>query len=109
MGRFFKLVNTEEKLEAFKSKYNFPEDINLRYVPKDDLSLLQYANLILPMVAIIEGGIRIPMHPLLINFMNHYRLCPLQCVPHVFRIVMGTTMLNEKLGLDLIMHNISYV
>lgn len=109
MGRFSKLVNTVEKIEAFKRQYHFPEDVHLRYVSKDNLALLQNVDLVLPMVAIIEGGVRILMHPLLINFLNHYMLSPLQCAPNIFRIVMGTTMLNEKLGLDLTVHDISYV
>lgn len=49
------------------------------------------------------------MHPFLINFLTHYRLCLLQYVPNVFRIVMGTTILNERLVLDLTAHDISYV
>ena len=33
----------------------------------------------------------------------------LQCPPNVFRIVMGTAVLMEKLGLNLIVHDITYV
>ena len=49
------------------------------------------------------------MHQFLIQFLNHYRLRPLQCVSNVFRIVMDTTILNDKLGLDLTVHDIAYV
>ncbi len=101
MGRLAKLVNTKDKIEIFKKWYNFPEDVQIQYASKDDFALLQCEDLVLPIIAIVEGGVRIPMHPFLIQFLTHYRLCPLQCVPNVFRIVMGTAILNEKLGLNL--------
>uniref|UniRef100_A0A2N9GLC1 Uncharacterized protein n=1 Tax=Fagus sylvatica TaxID=28930 RepID=A0A2N9GLC1_FAGSY len=56
MGKFAKLVDTEEKIVQFKSRYGFPEDVHIRYVPYGDLALLQYQDLMLPIVAIVEGG-----------------------------------------------------
>ena len=109
MGCLAKLVNTKDKIESFKKQYNFPEDVQVRYVSQDDLALLQYQDLVLLIISIIEGGVRIPMHPFLIQFLTHYRLNPLQCVPNVFRIVMGTAVLNDKLNLNLIVHDIAYV
>ena len=109
MGCLAKLVNTEDKIETFKKRYNFPEDVQIRYTSKDDLALLHCEDLVLPIIAIVEGGIRIPMHPFLIQLLTHYRLFPIQCVPNVFRIVMGTTVLNEKLDLNLTVHDIAYV
>ena len=49
------------------------------------------------------------MHPFFIQFLIHFRLSPLQCVPNVFRIVMGTAVLIDKLGLNLTVHDITYV
>ena len=63
----------------------------------------------LPIVAIVEGGVRIPMHTFLLRFLTHFRLTPLQCAPNVFRIVMGTAVLMKKLGLNLTVHDITYV
>uniref|UniRef100_A0A2N9IT32 Transposase (putative) gypsy type domain-containing protein n=1 Tax=Fagus sylvatica TaxID=28930 RepID=A0A2N9IT32_FAGSY len=74
-----------------------------------DLALLQRQDLVLPIVAIVEGGVRIPMHTFLLRFLTHFRLNPLQCAPNVFRIVMGTAVLMEKLGLNLTVHDITYV
>jgi hypothetical protein len=109
MGKFAKLVNTEEKITQFKSRYGFPKDVHIRYVPYGNLALLQHEDLVLPIVAIVEGGVRIPMHPLFIQFLIHFRLSPFQCVPNVFRIVMESAVLNEKLGLNLTVHDIAYV
>ncbi len=49
------------------------------------------------------------MHPFFIQFLTHFRLGSLQSVPNVFRIVMGTAVLMEKLGLKLTVHDITYV
>uniref|UniRef100_A0A2N9HIZ8 Uncharacterized protein n=1 Tax=Fagus sylvatica TaxID=28930 RepID=A0A2N9HIZ8_FAGSY len=49
------------------------------------------------------------MHTFLLRFLTHFRLNPLQCASNVFRIVMGTAVLMEKLGLNLTVHDITYV
>ena len=77
MGWLAKLVNNEEKIEIFKKQYNFPEDVQIQYVSQDDLALLQYQDFVLPIIAIVKGGVRIPMHPFLIQFLTHFRLSPL--------------------------------
>jgi hypothetical protein len=49
------------------------------------------------------------MHPFLIQFLTHFKLSHLQCVPNVFRVVMGTAVLIEKLSLNLTVHDITYM
>ena len=66
MGRLAKLVNTEQKIDQFKKCYSFLEDVQIRYASSDDWALLDYRDLILPIIAIVEVGVRIPMHPFLI-------------------------------------------
>ena len=109
MGKFAKLVDTEEKIVQFKSRYGIPKDVHIWYVPYGDLALLQREDLVLPIVAIVKGGVRIPMHTFLLRFLTHFRLNPLQCAPNVSSIVMGTAVLMEKLGLNLTVHDITYV
>ncbi len=60
MGRLAKLVNTEQKIDQFKRCYSFPKDVQIRYASLDDLALLEYRDLILPIVAIVEGGLEYP-------------------------------------------------
>ena len=96
MGKFAKLVDTEEKIVQFKSRYGIPEDVHIQYVPYSDLTLLHREDLVLPIVAIVEGGVRIPMHTFLLWFLTHFRLNPLQCAPNVFRIVMGMAVLMKN-------------
>ena len=109
MGRLSKLMDTEEKINQFKERYGFPKDVQIRYASSDDLALLKYRDLVLPIIALVEGGVRIPMHPFLIQFLIYFRLSPLQCVPNMFKIVMGTAFLMERLGLNLTVHDITYV
>uniref|UniRef100_A0A2N9HG78 Uncharacterized protein n=1 Tax=Fagus sylvatica TaxID=28930 RepID=A0A2N9HG78_FAGSY len=40
MGKFAKLVDTEEKIVEFKKRYGIPEDVHIRYVPYGDLALV---------------------------------------------------------------------
>ena len=64
---------------------------------------------VIPLVAIVEGGVRIPMSDLLTNFLRHFKVCLDQCTPNVFRIVNSVDTLNKKLGLKLTEHDINYV
>ena len=46
------------------------------------------------------------MDPLVADFLSYLRLSPSQVNPNVFRIVMGTAVLNRRLGLELGIHDI---
>ena len=63
----------------------------------------------IPFVAIVDGGVRIPMSDLLTNFLHHFKVFLDQCTPTVFRIVSSIDTLNKKLGLKLTKHDIIYV
>jgi hypothetical protein len=78
MGRLAKVVDTEQKIDQFKKHYGFPKDVQILYASLDDLALFEYRDLVLPIIAIVEGGVRIPMHPFLIQILTHFRLSPLQ-------------------------------
>jgi hypothetical protein len=56
MGQLAILVDTEEKINQFKKRYGFPKDVHIRYASSDDLALLEYRDLILPIIAIVWGG-----------------------------------------------------
>ena len=59
------------------------------------------------MIAFIEGGMRIPMGRVTRDFLNLFRLCHIQCVPNMFRILGSVNALNEKLGIHLTHHDIN--
>uniref|UniRef100_A0A2N9IY35 Uncharacterized protein n=1 Tax=Fagus sylvatica TaxID=28930 RepID=A0A2N9IY35_FAGSY len=105
-GKLCRFVNTPEAMAVFRHVYEIPNDVGLRYVHWSNALVPAAGNLLIPVVAIVEGGVRFPMDPLLADFLDHLRLSPSQVNPNVFRIVMGTVELNRRLGLELGIHDI---
>jgi hypothetical protein len=93
-------------MALFRHHYGVPDDVYLEYKFWEDALPGEPRDLILPLVAIIEGGVRFPMDPLLTNFLDYFNLSPSQINPNIFRIVMGVVELNRRLGLDLTVHDI---
>uniref|UniRef100_A0A2N9FTD1 Uncharacterized protein n=1 Tax=Fagus sylvatica TaxID=28930 RepID=A0A2N9FTD1_FAGSY len=105
-GKLSRFMNTPEAMAVFRHVYEIPKDVRLRYVHWSDALNPPTGDLLIPVVAIVEGGIRFPMDPLLADFLNYFRLSPSQVNSNVFRIVMGTVELNRRLGLELSIHDI---
>jgi hypothetical protein len=105
-GKLCRFVNTPEAMAVFRHIYEIPTDVGLKYVHWSDALVPASGDLLLPVVAIVEGGIRFPMDPLMADFLSYLRLSPSQVNPNVFRIVMGTAVLNRRLGLELGIHDI---
>ena len=63
----------------------------------------------IPIIAIMEGGMRIPMGLVMRNYLRFVRLTPTQCVPNIFRILGCVDALNEKMGLQLTLHDMNWV
>ena len=104
------MVDSPKSLKDFRRKYNFLDDVKVRYRPKSEAILSRgKGRVIIPLVAIVEGGVRIPMSDLLTNFLRHFKVCLDQCTPNMFRIVNSVDTLNKKLKLKLTKHNINYV
>ena len=56
---------------------------------------------VLPLLSIVEGGVRFPRHPFLRAVLRHWGLIPSQPNVNFFRIVMGIVELNRRLRIDL--------
>ena len=64
------MVNTPKSLKEFRRKYNFPEDVEVKYCPKSEVILSQgEGKVVISLVAIVEGGVRIRMSDLLTNIL----------------------------------------
>ena len=53
---------------------------------------------VIPMIAFIEGGMTIPMGTLTKNFLRFFRLSPIQCAPNMFRVLGSIEVLNERIN-----------
>ena len=67
----------------------------------------QEGEVVIPMIAFIEGGIRIPMGRVTRDYPIAYKLYPTQCTPNVFRILGSIDVLNEKINVNLIHHDVN--
>ena len=64
---------------------------------------------IIPIIAFIEGGITLPMSRITREYLISHRLCPHQCTPNMVRILGCVDALNEHLQLGLIWHDVVHM
>ena len=63
----------------------------------------------IPIIAFIEGGMRIPMSRVTRDYLIAHRLSPTQCTPNIFRILGSVEALNMKMGLNLTHHDVNWI
>ena len=105
MGRYKDLVDTEEGMRSFRSKYNIPPHVGIRYAAQGEWYDERKTNeVVIPMIAFIEGGMTIPIGAITRNFLRFFRLSPTQCVPKVLGSIVA---LNERMNLNLTHHDVN--
>ena len=110
MGRFKCLVESEEDREIFKAKYKVPPTMGMRYATQGELvDDRKTEEVVIPMIAFIEGGMTIPIGTITRNYLRFFRLSPTQCAPNMFRVLGCIEVLNEKMNLNLTHHNLNWV
>ena len=62
-----------------------------------------------PLMAILEGGVRFPVSPLLLNTLRFYDLSPEQLPPDFYLVVICVDRLNQIYGLQLNHHDINFM
>ena len=78
------MVNFEEGIKSFKAQYRIPLGVSIRYCKEGEWhEARQEGEVVIPMIAFIEGGMRIPMG------------------------IVTRDYLNEKMGLNLTHHNVN--
>ena len=109
MGKLKKLVETEEAMEKFIADYRIPPNVGLRYCEEGEWHFRRNeGEVVIPLIAFIEDGVRIPMGPVMRDYLRHFRLAPTQCAANVFRILGCVDALNEKIGLRLTHHDVNW-
>ena len=110
MGRFASLVDSPSKLELFKEKYHIPQEVGLWYCSTEQIvTNKERGEVIIPMIAFIEGGMTLPMGRITRDYLINHRLCPHQCAPNMFRVLSCVDTLNEHLQLGLTWHNVVHL
>ena len=102
MGRFKYLVDSLALIEIFKDKYHIPQEVSLRYCSPEGLAFdREVGEVIISMIAFIEGGMTLPMGRITRDYLRNHRFCPQQCAPNLFRILGAVDALDRHLGLGL--------
>ena len=110
IGRFESLVDSPLNIELFKQKYNILQEVDLRYYSTEQIVTdRETGEVIIPMIAFIEGGMTIPMGRITRDYLIAHRLCPHQCAPNMFRILGCIDALNGHLQLGLTWHDMVHM
>ena len=107
--RLRKLVDTEEAMEKFIVDYRIPPNVSLRHCKMGEWHLLRRTGeVVISILAFVEGGMRIPMGPIMKSYLRQFRLAPTQCAANMFRILGCVDALNKKMGLRLTHHDVNW-
>ena len=84
--------------------------MGLRYCSTEQIATYrETGEVIIPMIAFIEGEMTLPMGRITRGYLIAYRLCPHQCAPNMFRILGCVDALNEHLRLGLTWHDVVHM
>ena len=96
MGIFKHLVDSLAGMEGFKAKYHIPLGVVLEYCPSDRiLTNKKVGEVVIPMIAFIEGGMTLPMGRITRDYLLNHSLTLHQCAPNLFRVLGCMDALNE--------------
>ena len=110
MGRFFNLVDTPKHKEEFKRYYRILSNVSIQHCNIGEWNEKRSTEaVVIPMIAFIEGGMRIPMGRVTRDFLTLFRLCPTLCGPNMFRVLGRLDAMNEKMGINLTHHYIYWI
>ena len=110
MGRFKHLVDSEEGMKSFRIKYNIPQNVGVKYAAQGEwFDERKTGEMVIPMIAFIEGGMTIPMDTLTRNFLRFFKLSPTQCALNMFRVLGSIEALNERMNLNLTHHDVNWI
>ena len=77
MGKFKRLVDSEEGMESFRTKYWIPPTVSMRYAAQAEwVDARKTGEVVIPMIAFIEGGMTIPMGTITRNYLRFFYYLP---------------------------------
>ena len=109
MGYSF-LLDTPASLATFRQKFDIPDDVEVAYCHESEIAFHRgHGTAFFPLMAILEGKVRFPVDPLLVNTLRYYGLCPDQLLPNFYRVVSCVSRLNYTFDLQLDYHDIKHM
>ena len=73
MVKLRKLVDTEKAMEKFIADYRIPPNVSLRHCKMGEWHLLRrMGEVVIPILAFVVGGMRIPMGPVMKSYFRHF-------------------------------------
>ena len=110
MDRFECLVKTLALIESFKEKYHIPQEVLVRHCTTKGVEFDQkVGEVVIPMIAFIEGGMTVPVGRITRDYLCVHRLCPHQCAPNFFRVLGSIDALDRHLGLGLTWYDVAHL
>ena len=103
------MVDSLLKIKLFKQKYHRPQEVGLHCSTKQIATDRETGEVIILMIAFIEGGMTLPMGRITRDYLITHRLCPHQCAPNMFRILGCIDALNKHLRLRLTWHDVVHM
>ena len=75
--RLRKLVKTEEAMNKFIVDYRIPPNVSLKHYKMGEWHYKrEMGTVVIPVLAFVEEGMRIPMGPVKRGYLRHFRLAP---------------------------------
>ena len=82
-------------MEGFRAKYHIPPRVVLEYCSPDRVHTnREIGQVVIPMIAFIEGGMTLLMGKITKDYLLNHRLTPHQCAPNLFRVLGSVDVLN---------------
>ena len=106
------LLSSKASLATFKAAYGVPEDVDIAYCHEGDIDIQRRRGVntvFFPLMAILEGGIRFPIDPLIIGTLRFYGLCTNQLPTNLYCVVSCVSRLNQLFRLQLNHHDINFI
>ena len=83
-------------MEGFRARYRFPQEVVLEYCPSNRvLTVKDMGQVVIPMIAFIEGGMTFPMCRITQDYLINHSLTLYQCALNLFRVLGYVDALNE--------------
>ncbi|XXG77671.1 hypothetical protein AAC387_Pa08g1779 [Persea americana] len=101
MGIYRHWLGDPLSIGLFREAYKIPADVKVRPDGPDDGISYSDGWMTFWLVSVVEGGIRIPLHPLLRDCLREWELSPCQLLPNGYKIIMGVVRLNEIFAINL--------